>query len=99
MPGLFHWARGALILALFLVVGAARSQDTVDRVGVRELELTDYGRHITLYVFYPAVAEGGARLPMPHYRNLDLLENAPPLVQEGGRPLVMFSHGKGLHTQ
>lgn len=98
MSKLFHTVRCGLIVALLLTAGAVRSDDTLDPVGIHELEFSDRDRRITLYLYYPAGPDGDARqFEMPHYTNLSLYRDAPLIAAEDGYPLVLLSHGKGLN--
>lgn len=95
MRALFHLVRGVLCAVLVVAAGTARAQDPPYRVGLRQVEFVDHGRHLALNVFYPATrAGGGEPFVMPLYTNLSLLEGAPLDLAGGRRPLVMFSHGR-----
>ena len=97
MTALINLVRGVLCAALLFATGAARAQDRLHPVGVREVEFQDAGRTVALFLFYPAES-GGRPFTMPFFTNLNLQEEAPPALTEARRPLVMLSHGRGSNA-
>ncbi len=85
---------GVLCGALFGAAGAAA--ETLSPVGIRGVEFSDGDRRIALFVFYPAKPDSGAKpFVLPFTTNLSLLDDPPPDVGAGRRPLIMLSHGRG----
>jgi predicted dienelactone hydrolase len=97
MTALINVMRGLLCGALLFATGAARAQDRLHPVGVREVEFHDAGRTVALFLFYPAQS-GGRPFTMPFFTNLNLQEEAPLDLAGGKRPLVMLSHGRGSNA-
>jgi predicted dienelactone hydrolase len=97
MTALTNVMRGLLCGALIFATGAAGAQDRLHSVGMRQVEFQDAGRSVALFLFYPAQS-GGRPFTMPFFTNLSLQENAPPDLTGAGRPLVMFSHGRGSNA-
>ena len=97
MTALINVVRGLLCGALLIAVGAARAQDRLHPVGMREVEFQDAGRTVALFLFYPAES-GGRPFTMPFFTNLNLQEEAPLALTGGKPPLVMLSHGRGSNA-
>lgn len=97
MTALISVVRGLLCGALLFVTGAARAQDRLHPVGLRQVEFQDSGRNLAIFLFYPA-RSGGRPFAMPFFANLSLQEDAPPDLTVAKRPLVMFSHGRGSNA-
>jgi predicted dienelactone hydrolase len=95
--------RVATLCGVLLLVasGAARAQvaagDGTYPVGIRQVEFVDGDRHLALAIFYPAMIDEYRARPfvMPFFANLQLYQSAEPALGDAGRPLVMFSHGRG----
>lgn len=84
--------------AMLLAPGATRAEVLPTYpVGIRQIEFVDGERHLALAIFYPAVIDGASATPfvMPFFSNLELYRDAEPAQGDAGRPLVMFSHGRG----
>ncbi|MGH6896027.1 MAG: alpha/beta hydrolase family protein [Geminicoccaceae bacterium] len=69
-------------------------------VGIRQVEYVDAqqgGRHLALWLFYPAAIDDRSATPfvMPFFTNLELYQDAEMAQGDARRPLVMFSHGRG----
>ena len=84
------------LCAVLLASGETSAQVAPYPVGIRQIGFVDDGRHLALWMFYPAVVDESAATPfvMPFFSNLQLYGDAEPAL-EGKRPLVMFSHGRG----
>ena len=60
---LINVVRGLLCGALLFATGAARAQDRLHPVGLREVEFQDAGRTVALFLFYPGRAAAAGPSP------------------------------------
>jgi predicted dienelactone hydrolase len=72
-------------------------------VGIRQLDYVGAqqgGRHLALWLFYPAAIDERSATPfeMPFFTNLQLYKDAETAQGDARRPLVMFSHGRGSNS-
>jgi predicted dienelactone hydrolase len=85
-----------LVLCSLLFGAAASAAETLSPVGIRAVEFSDGDRRIALFVFYPAKPDSGAKpFALPFTVNLNLLDDPPPDLGAGRRPLIVLSHGRG----
>lgn len=72
---------------------------TLYKVGMTQVEFSDPatgGRTLNFMLIYPATPRPAARpLKILLYSNLHLYKDAPPVVNDVKRPLIVFSHGAG----
>jgi predicted dienelactone hydrolase len=91
--------RAALVALGGALVFAAASVNAQERsnVGMRQIEFADEGRTLSVAVFYPTKAADASAEPffMPFFINVRVLPDAPPSLDAGRRPLIVFSHGRG----
>jgi len=85
-----------VLSAILLLASAARAQEKLLQVGLRQIEFLDGERHLALNVFYPALQdESGTPFGMPFFVKLNLRLDAAPDFAGRKLPLVMLSHGRG----
>jgi predicted dienelactone hydrolase len=95
------WLVALCVMLLVAVPGEAiaqvGSEEGTYPVGIRQVEFVDGERQLALWIFYPAVIDEYRARPfvMPFFQNLQLYQGAEPALGDAGRPLLMFSHGRG----
>jgi predicted dienelactone hydrolase len=94
----FLFAFAAIVCTLLGHHAHAQSA-TLYKVGMTQVEFSDPttgGRPLNFMLIYPVAPDPVARpLKIPLYSNLHLYKDAPPVADDGKRPLIVFSHGAG----